>query len=54
MKKLNNIATKTVEIIGTIFGAWFVIAMVILAFGLATGGAIWSIRWVLSLMGVIV
>lgn len=53
MKTLSKIATKTVEILGTVVGAWFVIALVLLAFGLATGGAIWSIKWVFALLGVI-
>ena len=53
METLSKIATKTVEILGTVFGAWFVIALVLLAFGLATGGAIWSIKWVFTLLGVI-
>lgn len=53
MKTLNKIATKTVEILGTVVGGWFVTALVVLAFGLATGGAIWSVKWVFTLLGVI-
>jgi hypothetical protein len=53
MKTFGKIATKTAEILGALVGTWFCVALLLLVFFSVTGGAIWSIRWVLALMGVI-
>jgi hypothetical protein len=53
METLSKIATTTLEILGGIVGAWFCVALLLLVFCSVTGGAIWSIRWVFALLGVI-
>jgi hypothetical protein len=52
MKTFGKIATKTAEILGALVGAWFCVALLLLVFFSVTGGAIWSIRWVFTSIGV--
>lgn len=52
MSKFDKITTSVVRILGYTAGTWFAVCLSLIAFGLATGGAIWSIRWMLTLMGV--